>query len=386
MRDLSQVVVPDQATLDTLLSKAKLQFFAAKRKGVGFLGSLLCDHTYIWDDSPNCPTAWCDGKTICFNPRFFVSLAQEQRVTLLVHELWHTGYDHMDRIGNRDPETWNEAADYVINNLMDTWGYNFTGMDPLLDHQYDNMTTEQVYEILIKQPRNPNRATDPSPLGNDVRPSPSRADQQAIKEKIVKAAQASKMAKEAGIIPGETKQLIEEFLNPILPWEILLERFYTELSKDDYSWKRPSRRYEDEYLPSLDGDNKLDHLIYYIDVSGSITNAQMLRFLSEVKHIHTNHTPKKITVVGFDTQVQFVHEFEEGDPFEKIEIKGRGGTNLKPVYTHIRKHMPTAAVVFSDLECRPMSKDPGAPILWVIMDNPSPDGLAPFGQRIHIKA
>ena len=391
MRDLSQVVVPDQATLDTMLAKAKLQFFAAKRKGVGFLGSLLCDHTYTWDDSPNCKTAWCNGKTICFNPRFFVSLPQEQRVTLLVHELWHTGYDHMGRMGKRHPRLWNIAADYAINNQMDTWGYSFAGMAPLLDHQYDGMSTEQIYELLEKEFNGGGshiqtlvNGTDD--LGEDIREPESQAAKQEIREKIVKAAQASKMAKEAGIIPGETTQLIDEFLNPILPWEILLERFYTELSKDDYSWKRPSRRYEDEYLPSLEGDNKLDHLIYYIDVSGSITNTQMLRFLSEVKHIHTNHTPKKITVVGFDTQVQFVHEFEEGDPFEKIEIKGRGGTNLKPVYTHIRKHMPTAAVVFSDLECRPMSKDPGVPILWVIMDNPSPDGLAPFGQRIHIKA
>lgn len=390
MQPLTFPTVPDQGTLDLMLSKAKLQFFASRRKGIGFLGSLLCDHTYTWDDSPQCSTAWCDGKTICFNPRFFTKLGQEQRVTLLVHELWHTGYDHMSRIGRRDPEVWNWAADYAINNQLDYWGYSFDGMRPLLDHQYDNMSSEQIYEILEKKLRAGDGFLtglrgNPADLGGDVRPVTSREDQNLIKEKLVKATQASRLSKEAGIIPGETTVLLEEFLNPVLPWEVLLERFYTELSKDDYSWKRPSRRYEDEYLPSLEGDNKLDHLIYYIDVSGSITNAQMLRFVSEVKHIHETHQPKKITVVGFDTQIQFTHEFEEDDPFHKIAIQGRGGTNLKPVYTHIRKHQPTAAVVFSDLECRPMAKDPHIPILWVVMDNPKPEGAAPFGRYVHIK-
>ena len=201
--------------------------------------------------------------------------------------------------------------------------------------------------------------------------------------KIVKAAQASRMAREAGVVPGETELIIDEFLNPILPWEVLLARYFTELSKDDYSWKRPSRRYQDDYLPSLDGDNGLDHLIYYLDISGSVSDADILRFNSEVKHIHETFAPKRLTLVTFDTRLQDFYEFTDDMPFDKIVVHGRGGTSLVEVEEHIRKHRPSAAVIFSDLGCNPMQKDPGAPILWVVVG--APQASVPFGQMIHIK-
>jgi len=307
---------------------------------------------------------------------------------------------------NRCPDLWNKAADYVINNKLEHWGFDFSQLmeiQPCLDHQYDDMTTEQVYALLEKnqqgqpmpQPspgngqaqQNPGQNSSQGPgtpgLGGDLRKPLSPEAAAAVKGKLVQAAQASKMAKEAGVIPGETELLLEEFLDPVLPWEVLLARFYTDISSDDYSWKRPSRRHEDEYLPSPDGDNRLEHLIYYMDISGSVTDQQIQRFFSEVKFIHETYQPKRVTMVTFDTKIHDTFELEEGEPFRTFTIHGRGGTDLNDVQKHIKKHQPTAAVVFSDLYCHPMSPNPGPPVLWVVIDNKQ--AKVNFGKMIHIK-
>lgn len=216
----------------------------------------------------------------------------------------------------------------------------------------------------------------------DLREIP-KGEVNAVISTIVRAVQAAKMSKEFGNLPGELTLMVDEFLSPILPWEVLLQRYFTELSKDDYSWKRPSRRYDDEYLPSLLGENGLEHLIYYMDVSGSVTDEDLKRFISEVKYIHSNLAPKKLTVVTFDDEIQDVYEFADDDDFDRIEMHGRGGTSLREVFEHIEKHKPTAAVIFSDLYCSIMEKDPKVPVLWVVVGNPK--AVTRFGQMIHIQ-
>lgn len=386
-----------QHQLDQLMSKTKGRLFF--KRGAGYLGSLLCDHQIVWDET--CATAWCNGAKIGWNPKFFTWLTPDERVTILAHELWHTGYLHMDRIGDhRCPDYWNIAADHVINIRLQedgyVWGDKLQSLGCYMDPQYRNMSTEQVYDALspppMGKPMNPGQDTpgqgkpgNGSPMLGDIK-KPDPADGSNTRDrlisKVIKARQASRMSKEAGVVPGETELIIEEFLNPILPWEVLLARWFTELSADDYSWARPSRRYEDEYLPSLHGDNGLEHLIYYLDISASVSDADVLRFNSEVKHIHQTYGPKRLTLVTFDTQIRDVYDFADDDAFDGITVHGRGGTSLHEVEEHIAKHKPSAAVVFTDLCCSPMKDNPGTPLLWVVVGNRN--AKVPFGKMVHI--
>jgi predicted metal-dependent peptidase len=396
MANQQEIRLPEKSVLDLKLAKTKAMLLT--HKGAGFLGSLLCSHDIHFSYVNN--TAWCNGTQIGMNPYFYMKLAPGPRVTLLAHELWHTGFDHMSRLDGRDLEIYNCAADFIINNMLDDHGFDFTNMHPLLDHQYDNMTTEQVYDLLIDDadfqppssyvpdicsgegPADEQGEIPASALGSDIM-APLEGKSTDIKKSIARAVQVSKMSNEAGIIPGEIVLVLENFLSPALPWEVLLERYFTELSDDDYSWSRPSRRYENEYLPSMTGSNGLDHLIYYLDVSGSVSDEEILRFNSEVKHIHETYAPKRLTLVTFDTKLQDIYEFTEEDAFEKIVVHGRGGTDLECVRQHIKENKPTAAVVFSDLYCYPIEEDPGVPVLWIILDNKS--AVTHFGRRIHME-
>ena len=369
------------ANLNKMLSRTKGQLFAMP--GAAFLGSLLCNHKYTWELSGR--TAWTNGKVIGWDANFYLELKATVRVTTLAHELYHTGMGHMMRRGNRCPDIWNIAADYVINNTLDNQGYDMDfPFQVYIDHRFDGMTTEQVYDILISEGMKPFQMPEDMkfPMSGDVEELPG--GDKAVEELttiIVQAQQAAIRANAVGQLPSEIALMIDSFLRPKLNWRVLLRRYFTALSKDDYSWRRPNRKYT-EYLPSLLGDNGLEHIIYYLDVSGSITDGQIRRFNSEVRSIHKNLRPELLTLVTFDTKIHDIYQFTKDQPFDKIEVHGRGGTCLKEVQAHIQKNKPTAAVIFSDMYVAPMDMDPGVPIIWVVMENPK--ATVPFGKMVHL--
>lgn len=375
--------------LDILLQKTKGRLFF--KHNSAFIGRLLCDLDFVWD--PTCKTAWCDGVQLGCNPAFFTWLSPEERVTLLAHEVWHPGFGHVlrQRVGTRIFDIWNQAADHVINTMLEAEGFIFgpqlMSLGPCMDQRFKGMITEQVYEILFKE------AQAKSPGGQDKGDSEagsydladvvvSTAEKGVVERKIQTAQQAAKAAKQAGSIPGETSLLLDQFFNPMLPWEVLLQQWFTALSNDDYSWSRPDRRHEDIYMPSLLGEDGLEHLEYYWDISGSVTDRDIAQCNGEVKHIHDSLQPELLSLITFDTSIHDVYKFEREIPYENIKVTGRGGTDLAPVLERIKKTRPTGAVIFSDLECYPMREDPKVPVLWVVLNNPS--ATVPFGKMVHI--
>ena len=372
------------------LSKIKIKLFL--HAGAAFLGSIMSQTRFIWDDSPDNPTAWTDGITIGFNPSFWLKIPDEAKVTVLAHELWHIAYQHVLRLkeANRDPEKWNIAGDHLINLMLQKSGYKFDGIQNCYkDLKYTGMGTDQIYSLLPDPPPSGGGGSGAGqgaggagrPLGGDLRPPP-KGKEIEVMGKVVQAVQAARLGNQAGTIPREILLEIDKFLNPKLPWRVLLRRFFTEQSREDYSWKRPNRRYTDDYLPSLWAEDGLTTINYYLDISGSITDQNILRFNSEVKHVKDEFNPKMLNLITFDTRIRDVYSFDEETPFEKVIVTGRGGTDLDPVAEHILKTKPNVVVIFSDLEVDPMPSVGSIPVLWVVIG--SPNATVPFGQMIHI--
>jgi predicted metal-dependent peptidase len=370
--------------IEDMLSRAKLNLFL--KKGAAFVASILSQTEFVWDMS--IPTAATNGLYIKFNPKFFLELPQDTRVTVLAHEIWHIAYEHVmsDRIGTREPEKWNEAADHVINIGLEDERYSFIGVDGCLkDRKYSGMGTEQVYSLIPDKPKggngkkpNPNGAPD---MGNDIVPL-DESQGMEVKAKIIQAVQAARMADQAGDIPGEITLALDKFLNPKLPWEVLLRRFFTEQANDDYSWRRPNRRYDDVYLPSLHSEDGLTTINYYLDISGSVSDADIHRFNSEVAFIKNEYNPEHLNLITFDTKIRDTYHFGQDEAFEKIVVTGRGGTDLRCVNKHILAGKPNVAVIFSDLWVDPMASVGSIPVLWIVIGNPN--ASVPFGQMVHI--
>jgi predicted metal-dependent peptidase len=363
-------VIVDES-LNKLFQRTKGQLFFSKTCS-GLLGRMLCTLDFKWDDSFS--TAAISPRMLYWNPEFFLSLDEQTRVTVLAHELYHKARLHHQRRGNRDSRVYNWAGDYVINNDLKDAGFYMGGFPYLLDDRFRGMETGDVYDILVQE--------DPlsSALGMDIFEDPDMDVNEYVNDAIASFS-AARFASQPGSIPGESEVFIDEFLNPVLPWNQLLYNFFNELTDQEYSYARPNRRYDNPLMRGLVGTNGLDHLIYYLDVSGSISDEQVVRFNSEVKFIKDELQPEKLTLVLFDTRICDVFTFAKDEPFEKIVTTGRGGTDLQEVFEHMKAEAPTAAVIFTDL-CVSIPENPGIPIIWAISGN---DGASvPYGRLIFV--
>lgn len=381
----------DYRQLTRLMDRTKMQIFL--NTNGAFLAPLMSSLEFRWEE--RIPTVATNGIDLIWNPYFFLFLDEPTRVSVLLHELWHVAFLHNIRRGDRDPDVWNIAADIVINNMLDDEGCVFNNCNPWIDHSFDGQTTEEVYDAIYQQKpgmcskpqfTNPNTGESGD---SDIQEAGGSASEQAavqhqVAAKVIAAAHASKMA---GKLPGSVETILNKFLAPKLPWKQILANFFNELCNQDYSWSRPNRRYQDMYLPSLVDDNEgLEHLIYYLDVSGSITDEDIIRFHSEFKYVKDTFAPEKMTMVQFDTVIQKEEVFLKDDPFEETHVIGRGGTSLVCVREHIIKHEPTAVVIFSDLYCSPMEPLPAhvdIPIIWICVNHAG--ATVPTGHLVHIK-
>lgn len=369
--------------LRKFLNKAKIGVMSEENSA--FICTILFSLKQSW--VPEIPTAATDGENLFINPDWFGDLTPKARIGLLMHEAWHVAFEHMERMATYDHKRFNKAADYVINNMLVANGVELPA-DGLVDPQYRNMSTEQIYPHIEETEENdpfdgdillvPTK--DPT-TGKPLTPSQIKQKKQNIKSIIVKASIQSQMKDEPGSVPGEIERMIEEMTNPKLDWFTILCNYMTAFDKTDYSYQRPNRRFlPDHYLPGLYGES-MGELALAFDASGSVSQKEFSHYFGETKYLREMLHPTKTTIIEFDTRINNVWELEKEDTMEDISFVGGGGTNLKPVFEYYKDKQPTVLIIFSDLCCSKITEDPGYPVIWICVDNPS--GEVNFGTLIH---
>jgi predicted metal-dependent peptidase len=351
-----------------------------------FYTTILFSLKQIIDDTV--PTAAVDGKRLWINPIFFNDLSPGERITLLAHEVLHVALDHMHRISDRDPKLWNSAGDYVINGMLVKAGYVLPD-GGLHDTKYNNKTTEQVYDIIYKK----NKKEQEDILkklgtGDVIYPDTSDPDhvtQDQVTEIVLRAStQAKQMGKSIGSVPSEVSVQLKEILNPPLPWHVILANYMTEFAKDDYTFRRPNRRFlPNHYLPTAHSE-AIANIAVAVDISSSVSDHEFNVFITKIAEIQQAMHPKKITVISFNTKITGVQELTDDDnPFKQLKFNGRGGTAIGPVHEWAKENKPTVLLVFSDGEFQqPEPLDKNVPIVWIINDNPHWNSLH-GGRVIH---
>lgn len=369
------------------LDKIQAQIFI--NCNVALLAPLLSSIHVKWDDSLK--TCWTNGTTIGLYQEQFLKFPNSGKV-LLIHELSHIARLHClpMRQGNRDHKLWNQACDFRINNDSIAEGLftekDLKDLNGLYDPDLDKdgiLSEEEIYELLESGAYKIPEGQD----GDSVEHHMKGLDMHPL-ELISKVTYAMNQAKMTGNVPGQISGQIEEIINrfskPKIPWQVKLKKLFTELRDLDYSWSRPNRRFHDMYLPSLvKQEDGLQSLMYFLDISGSISEEQIRIFLTEVLYIHRVLAPDKLTLVQFDTEIKQVTELTRDKQVSSFNIVGRGGTDLECVAEHIDIHKPSAVVVFSDMCChamRPLKKK--LPVFWVIFDNAT--ATVPYGTTIHV--
>lgn len=371
--------------INFLISKAK--FNIMQKKESVFLSALVCQlETVVTEEIP---TGATDGKRILINPDFFMKLTKEEQAFLLAHEALHVAYMHPLRRGTKDPIIWNMAGDYVINLDLKNAGFSFIN-GGLLDSKYVNKSTEEIYCELVEELQG-KAPSEIDGLGNDIiynKDAVTKAELEEIEQEIqtivTQATTHAQMAGNIDSIPTTIRQYLIDKAKPKVNWKVLLRSFMSDLSKEDYSFKRFNRRYIDSniYLPSLISDG-LSKISFAIDTSGSITKEQFNQFMGEIYAVMRLLNPNEIDVMQFDHELRGLDTVKSLKDLAHIEFKGHGGTEPNVALKRFKetKNSKALIVITDGYFYTSNLINPKRPVLWVVFDNN--EFTAPFGKTIH---
>jgi len=326
-----------------------------------------------------CPTAATDGRNFYYNSRFVDMLKPKEIEFLFGHEVLHCVYDHFGRRGDRDPQLFNIANDYCVNADLKKHrvGEFITSVPCLYDAKYQDMSSEEIYDILYEnaekidigslidkllddhldgdsQDGSGGEEGEDGKKNGKGRPRLSQEERQKIKDEIKEAVLAAAAASDgAGNLPAGVKRIIEDMTAPKMNWRELLRMQLESTIKSDYTWMRNSRRgwHMDAVMPGMKLDPMIDIAIS-IDASGSMLDSMLKDFLAEVAGIMEQFPNYRIHVVSFDTEIYNPQQFdsENLDDITGYEIKGGGGTDFDCVFQYFKENEiePKRHIMFTD--------------------------------------
>jgi predicted metal-dependent peptidase len=349
------------------------------------------------EESQRIKTMATDGKNIWWNAEFVEQCSEEEVRGVIVHEILHVVLKHMLRRGDRDHRKWNIACDHPINHIVADGGWKLPA-GGLKDPKYREWMAEKVYEDLPDSPpgggggmvgAGSGIGEDGEAWGQFEEPQMSEADMAELEQSIDQKVQvAANTAKSIGKLPGFVEGIIAEMENAQVDWRSTLRRFLNGDQPDDYSMRRPNRRLY--HMAGIIGPTSnrggAGNIVIGIDTSGSVSDDEIKHFLSEISAISEDTGFASLTIIYCDTMVQNVENYESGDVVEKLNVKGRGGTRVTPVFEYVReKGIACDQMVYcTDLEVGDYPKSAPYPVLWLATE--SHHGVTPpFGQVVRFK-
>ncbi len=378
-----------------------------------FLGALVLRMPLKAADPSWCATIGTDARAFYYNPEYIASLTVEQTQFALAHEVLHCALSHFARREHRDKGRWDIACDLAINPILIKEGMTAVP-GALYNIGYEGMMAEEIYPLVKEnseeQPHDQHLYGKDSSSNKDsgktaepgeesaetsgggagegsAKVPPPDALGEAEKEQLSvqwrqRLAGAAQQAMQAGKLAGSLRLLVDHLLQPQLPWRMLLARYMTAASRDDYSYMRPSRREGEAIFPSLRSSQT--DIVVVLDTSGSIKAAEMKEFVSEVDAIK-GQVRARITLLACDAQLA-----SDGpwvfEPWEEFSlprnIRGGGGTRFTPAFdwTEREGQNPDLLVYFTDAEGEFPPLEPRFPVIWLVKGR----SKVPWGQRVQL--
>jgi predicted metal-dependent peptidase len=417
-----------ESSLARKLTRARTQLLLNQP----FFGTLCLRLKMVASDVPTMAT---DGQRIVFNPAFVEELNPAELEAVLAHEVMHCALAHHCRREGRDPELWNQAADYAINPLLISNGFTLPH-GALSDSSFEGLSAEEIYARLAHS-----RASAPSPQtsqqeqGNeasqasagshasqpsamqahterdcsqagsqdrqypysaraggfgevtDAHDEQGRTASQAERERqarewSIAADQALHSAEACGHQPNSLRRTLQESRESQQDWRAILRQFVAATAPHDYCWTPPNRRFiaSGIYLPAVRREG-VGVIVIAIDTSGSIGDEELRRFAGEIESISAEAQPEKIHVLYCDAAVQGSAEFSAGDVID-LKPMGGGGTDFRPVFQWVNEQQlaPACLIYLTDLCCHSYPEIPEYPVLWVTDSRRK----APWGETLRM--
>ncbi len=315
-----------------------------------------------------CEYAATDMQKIYLNPDYVKVATIDDLMSDLSHEVAHNALMHGPRLEGRNRDLWNIAADYAINLMLEEQGFKAPKGGWLVDKKYTGWSADKIYDHLRKEAQKQPQPGQGQPgcgkpgsgqpglakdrMHGDLLPVPGTTDpaQRAgvVRKMQQKVAQAAMAAKAAGKLHGSLASMVNEFLDPKVPWVDVLREYLMRIVKDDESWTRRNRRFRDVYLPARHSE-RMGPIVIIGDSSGSIwaSPEELKQFASEIQAIADQVQPEHIRLIWADTKVAGEEVFENGQPL-KFDVKGGGGTDMRVPLTYVEQYDPEVVILLTD--------------------------------------
>lgn len=370
-----------------------------------FATLLLRTKVKVADTSDHgCPvlTAATDGQAIYINPDMYEKSTVDQLMSDLAHEVGHDSLLHSLRLGTRQQQLFNIAADHTINIMLEDQGFKVPPGGWLADKQYKGWSADKIYDDLRrKQKEDPKGGGSSSPgagksggqgnqpgsgqhLPGDVLPAPKMAAaeqakaEQKAKQRVAAAATAARLA---GKLTGDLARMVDEMLDPKVHWTDVLREYMTRIVKARDNWSRRNRRFAQFYLPTR-RSQQMGPIVFIPDTSGSMMGDDMERICSEMAHCAQQTQPENIRVIWTDAAVKGEQVFSPGEfAFSRLEPKGGGGTDMRVGLKYAEQYDPQIVVLLTD--CYTPWPDVPCPFP-VICISTTPHGSPDWMERIEI--
>ena len=351
----------------------------------------------------NIPSVATDGKDIFFNPDFLQSLTAPQQDGLLLHEVLHAALLHVLRRGVRKKETWNIAADIVVNGIICQQGCFELPAGGIRDPNLEHLSVEEIYELLPQQDCSYCLSIldllDNAPAGNADEKGLSSPGQ--ISSKFDRLSEAKKAELEShwqnamqqaaliartsnlGKLPAGIMRELDALDRSQLDWRSYLWRY---LVKTPTDYTEFDRRFIGRglYLETLQGESVKVYVA--VDTSGSIDEKLLKMFLSEVKGILNSYPHLECELYYADADVYGAYELNPDSDIPQPQ--GGGGTSFVPFFNKISHGWDGMTTVVCVYLTDGYGTFPDTalelPVLWVV----TPGGLDlsqfPFGETVRL--
>jgi predicted metal-dependent peptidase len=377
-------------------------------------GVLMVGRTSVVDDVP---TACTNGRDERYGRKFVKDLREQELNFLVAHENGHKMYRHLTtwkKLHDENHKLANRACDYVINLMLKDLdptesviamprypnGHPMAGKAMgFVDERFRGMNSKQVFDILKQEQGEDGSGDggggefddhdwkDATDMTEEEKKELEREIDQAIRQGVM--AQQKLTGNGAGGLDRELADLLEPKVN----WREVLRDFVKSIcnSKDASSWRKVNRRFLSTgvYMPSLIGE-KVGHLVIAIDTSGSVGDAELSEFLSEVKGIAEEVNPACVDLLYWGSSVVGHETYGDGEAANIINStrpKDGGGTSPSCVSEYLKEKniKPECVIILTDgVVGDDWGSEWTAPTLWCIVGDYF-DGEAGNGKTIHIK-
>jgi len=373
-----------------------------------FFGN-LATRLKLVEASEWCSTLATDGRNFYYNNGFVNKLTTKEAEFGFAHEVLHNVFDHMGRREGRDPQLSNIAADYATNQILkdEKIGSVPSFIKIFQDDKYRGKSFEEIYNELYEKAEKISVSSlgelfdehldDEGNSGEDGdddgdgkgRPKLTAEEKKQIRDEIKEAMIAAAQSAGAGKVPAAVARMIKDFTEPKMDWRQLLRQSIQSIFKSNFSFARPNRKSQHcgAILPGMLNEETIDVSVA-IDMSGSISNAQAMDFLSEVKGIMDEYVDFKLDLWCFDTDVYNYQQFtgDCADDIMSYKVKGGGGTDFDANFEFMKNNdiRPKKFIMFTDgYPCGSWGDEDYCDTLFVIHGNDSI--IAPYGQTAHYK-